>query len=56
MLANGFAACDEPAALQRICDRLGPADIQAFAARWSHQAHPTTTSAHRHEWPDLLDS
>ncbi len=34
VLANGFAACDDPAALQEICDRLGPADIQAFAARW----------------------
>jgi hypothetical protein len=33
-LANGFAACDDPAALQAICDRLGPADIQAFFDRW----------------------
>jgi hypothetical protein len=24
-LSNGFAACDDPAALQAICDRLGPA-------------------------------
>ncbi|MGB8503945.1 hypothetical protein [Mycobacterium sp.] len=23
-LDNGFRACDDPAALQRICDRLGP--------------------------------
>ena len=33
-LANGFAACDDSAALQAICDRLGPADIQAFFDRW----------------------
>jgi len=24
-LSNGFAACDDPAILQAICDRLGPA-------------------------------
>lgn len=33
-LANGFASCSDPAVLQRICDRLGPADIQAFFDRW----------------------
>ncbi len=33
-LSNGFAACDDPAGLQQICDRLGPADIQAFFDRW----------------------
>src|SRR6266571_2523077 len=33
-LANGFASCDDPAALQAICDRLGPADIQRFFDRW----------------------
>ncbi len=33
-LANGFAACDDPVALQAVCDRLGPADIQAFFDRW----------------------
>ena len=27
-LSNGFAACDDPAALQQICDRLGPGDDQ----------------------------
>ncbi|MGH8929737.1 MAG: hypothetical protein ACRDZO_03625 [Egibacteraceae bacterium] len=29
-LANGFASCADPTALQAICDRLGPADLQAF--------------------------
>jgi hypothetical protein len=33
-LANGFASCDNPVALQAICDRLGPADLQAFFDRW----------------------
>jgi hypothetical protein len=33
-LANGFASCDQPQALQAICDRLGPADLQAFLDRW----------------------
>jgi hypothetical protein len=33
-LANGFATCDQPDALQAICDALGPADIQAFFERW----------------------
>ena len=33
-LSNGFASCQDPAALQRICDRLGPADIAQFCDRW----------------------
>jgi hypothetical protein len=33
-LSNGFAATDDPAALQTICDRLGPATIEAFAEHW----------------------
>ena len=33
-LSNGFAATDDPAGLQAICDRLGPATIDAFAERW----------------------
>jgi hypothetical protein len=33
-LSNGFAACDEPAALQDICDRLGPGTITVFTERW----------------------
>ena len=32
-LANGFAACDDPAGLQGICDRFGPSDVQAFFDR-----------------------
>jgi hypothetical protein len=33
-LSNGFAACDDPAGLQAICDRLGAAQVQAFCHRW----------------------
>ena len=33
-LANGFAACAEPKALQAICDRFEPADVQGFFDRW----------------------
>jgi hypothetical protein len=33
-LANGFATCAEPARLQDICDRFGPADVQGFFDRW----------------------
>ena len=36
-LSNGFATCTDPAALQAICDRLGPTQIQAFATRWLYQ-------------------
>jgi hypothetical protein len=33
-LANGFAWCADPGRLQAVCDRLGPADLQAFFDRW----------------------
>ena len=33
-LSNGFATCTDSAALQAICDRLGPGAIQVFAERW----------------------
>ena len=33
-LANGFASCDDPVRLQKICDRLGPSQIQVFFERW----------------------
>ena len=33
-LSNGFAACQDPAALQAICDRLGPGTINVFFQRW----------------------
>ena len=33
-LANGFATCDDPAALAEVCDRFGPGDVQGFFDRW----------------------
>jgi hypothetical protein len=33
-LDNGFAATDNPAGLQRICDSLGSAPIRVFCERW----------------------
>jgi len=33
-LSNGFAATTDPTAVQRICDQLGPATIEAFTQRW----------------------
>jgi hypothetical protein len=33
-LSNGFAATDDPAALQAVCDRLGPGAIEVFFQRW----------------------
>jgi hypothetical protein len=33
-LANGFASCTDPGALQAICDRFGPDDVQGFFDRW----------------------
>ncbi len=33
-LSNGFAACDDPALLQRICDGFRPAHVQAWFERW----------------------
>jgi hypothetical protein len=36
-LSNGFAACDDPVALQKICDALQPGTIEVFAQRWLHR-------------------
>jgi hypothetical protein len=36
-LSNGFAACDDPAALQAICDRLAAGTIHVFTQRWLHR-------------------
>jgi hypothetical protein len=33
-LDNGFATCEDPTALQTICDRLGPPQIQALLDKW----------------------
>ncbi|MGH2717150.1 MAG: hypothetical protein ACRDJU_01035 [Actinomycetota bacterium] len=36
-LDNGFAGCDNPDALQRICDRFGASPIRTFFERWVHR-------------------
>ncbi len=36
-LSNGFASCDDPALLQRICDALQPGTINVFFQRWLHR-------------------
>jgi hypothetical protein len=42
-LDNGFAACDDVAALQAICDRLGPEHIDALLRKWLRiLPHPFT--------------
>ncbi|MGH3184144.1 MAG: hypothetical protein ACRDOE_19875, partial [Streptosporangiaceae bacterium] len=33
-LDNGFATTEDPAAVQQICDRLGPGAIRVFCERW----------------------
>jgi hypothetical protein len=33
-LDNGFRCCDDPVALHRICDRLGPGAVKSFFWRW----------------------
>jgi hypothetical protein len=43
-LANGFSSCDDPRRLQRLADRLGPAQIQRFFDRWL-RVIPTPLSA-----------
>jgi hypothetical protein len=44
-LDNGFAACDDPAALQRICDRLGPGALTQFLWRWQQRLPSLFTRA-----------
>ena len=40
-LDNGFAACDDPARLQRICDRLDAARIDRLLRKWlARLPHP----------------
>ena len=36
-LDNGFRSCEDPAALQRLCDGLGPDAVRRFMARWERR-------------------
>ena len=47
-LDNGFAACDDPKRLQRICDRLGPGHIDRLLRKWlARLPHPFTPADRR---------
>jgi hypothetical protein len=47
-LDNGFAACDDPEALQKICDDFGPEHVEAFFRRWLRRLpHPFTREDRR---------
>ena len=44
-LDNGFRSCDDPALLQRVCDRLGPGAVTGFFWRWFHRLPSPFTHA-----------
>lgn len=47
-LDNGFASCEEPERLQRICDRLGAAKIDRLLRKWlARLPHPFTAADRR---------
>jgi len=46
-LSNGFATTGDPAALQVICDRLGPSAIGVFFQRWMSRLPLPLTDADR---------
>ena len=47
-LDNGFLECDDPGALQRICDRLSPTKIDTFFRKWlARLPHPFTAADRR---------
>jgi hypothetical protein len=47
-LDNGFAACDDPERLQRICDRLGPGEIERLLRKWlARLPHPFSAADRR---------
>ena len=46
-LSNGFASCEDPAALQDICDRFGPGTVQVWFERWMARIPLPLTDADR---------
>lgn len=44
-LDNGFQSCDDPRALQRICDRLGSGAVKSFFWRWQSRLPTPFTRA-----------
>jgi hypothetical protein len=47
-LDNGFLSCEDPAALQEICDQLGPTQIEAFFDKWQARLPWRLTAADQH--------
>ena len=46
-LSNGFASCQDQAALQDICDRFGPGTVQVWFERWMARIPLPLTGADR---------
>jgi hypothetical protein len=47
-LDNGFATCEDPRRLQRICDRLGPKEIDRLLRKWlARLPHPFSPADRR---------
>ena len=46
-LSNGFASCEDSAALQVICDRFGPGTVQVWFERWMARIPLPLTEADR---------
>ena len=46
-LSNGFASCEDPDALQQICDRFGPGTVQVWFERWMARIPLPLTGADR---------
>jgi hypothetical protein len=46
-LDNGFLSCSDAAALQEICNALGPVQVEAFLARWLERLPMPLTPADR---------
>ena len=44
-LDNEFRSCEDPVALQRICDRLGPGAVKSFLRRWQRRLPSPFTTA-----------
>jgi hypothetical protein len=47
-LGNGFRSCEDPALLQRLCDRLGPGAVTSFFWRWFRRLPSPFTAADLH--------
>src|SRR5207248_71013 len=46
-LSNGFASCEDPDALQQICDRFGPGTVRVWFERWMSRFPLPLTDADR---------